>query len=120
MTENGYGKRTRLKDYLRGGDGAQAGQTYLRGGMGMKNYNITEKTGEVAVAKVVDEADDVLLIADDGTMIRMSAAEISIYERATQGVRLMRVNAGAKVISIARTDREEDAPDAAENDAPEE
>ena len=107
VTENGYGKRTRLTDYLRGGEGAQAGQTYSRGGMGMKNYNITAKTGKIAGAKVVDETDDVLLIADDGTMIRMPASDISIYERATQGVRLMRVNEGARVISIARTDREE-------------
>ena len=78
VTENGYGKRTRLTDYLRGGEGAQAGQTYSRGGMGMKNYNITAKTGKIAGAKVVDETDDVLLIADDGTMIRMPASDISI------------------------------------------
>ena len=84
----------------------------------MKNYNITEKTGKVAAAKIVNEEEDVLIIADDGTMIRMPAADINIYERATQGVRLMRVNEGSKVISVARTDAEESEESANVPEAP--
>lgn len=72
----------------------------------MKSYNCTEKTGPVADCKVVDEDDDLLIISDDGTIIRMDVAEISVYGRATQGVRLMRVSDGSRVISIARTEKE--------------
>jgi len=75
--------------------------------MGLKNYNVTEKTGKVADIKVVDVNDDVLLISDDGTIIRMGADTISTFGRATQGVRLMRLADGAKVISAARTDKED-------------
>ena len=103
VTENGYGKRTEIDEYLRGNDGTPQ----HRGGMGLKNYNITDKTGKVADVKVVDENDDVLLISDDGTIIRMAADSISTFGRATQGVRLMRVADGSKVISVARTDKDE-------------
>ncbi len=104
VTENGYGKRTPLDEYLRGGDERQP---QSRGGMGLKNYNCTEKTGFVADVKVVRDDDDLLIVADDGTMIRIPADEVSILGRATQGVRLMRPNPGAKVISVARTEHEE-------------
>jgi DNA gyrase subunit A len=107
VTENGYGKRTELSEYLRGGEG----EAQNRGGMGKKNYHITEKTGKVAAIKVVTDEDDVLLISDDGTIIRMDAAGISTLSRSTQGVRLMRIGDGAKVIAIARTDKEEDIDD---------
>ncbi len=60
----------------------------------------------MADRKVVDEDDDLLIISDDGTIIRMDVAEISVYGRATQGVRLMRVSEGSRVISIARTEKE--------------
>ena len=103
VTENGYGKRTEIEEYLRGNDGTPQ----KRGGMGLKNYNVTEKTGKVADIKVVDVNDDVLLISDDGTIIRMGADTISTFGRATQGVRLMRLSDGAKVISAARTDKED-------------
>ncbi len=101
VTENGYGKRTELEEYLRSGDGPQR-----RGGIGLKNYHITEKTGKVAAIKVVDDDDDILLISDDGTIIRMAASDINIYRRDTQGVRLMRVPDGVHVISLARTEKE--------------
>lgn len=103
VTENGYGKRTEIEEYLRGNDGTPQ----RRGGMGLKNYNCTSKTGKVADVKVVDDNDDVLLISDDGTIIRMAADSISTFGRATQGVRLMKVAEGSRVISIARTDKEE-------------
>jgi DNA gyrase subunit A len=75
--------------------------------MGLKNYNITDKTGKVAAIKVADENDDILIISDDGTIIRMGANTISTYGRATQGVRLMKLTEGSKVISIARTEKED-------------
>jgi len=103
VTENGYGKRTEIEEYLRGNDGTPQ----KRGGMGLRNYNVTDKTGKVADIKVVDENDDILLISDDGTIIRMGAETISLFGRATQGVRLMRLSEGAKMISVARTDKEE-------------
>ena len=71
VTENGYGKRTEIEEYLRGNDG----MPQKRGGMGLKNYNVTEKTGKVADIKVVDDSDDVLLVSDDGTIIRMKLME---------------------------------------------
>jgi len=104
VTENGYGKRTPIEEYIRGG-----GEPQHRGGKGMKGYNVTEKTGPVADCKVVDETDDLLVISDDGTIIRMDVGSISVYGRTTQGVRLMRVNEGSRVISIARTEKEEGA-----------
>jgi len=103
VTEKGYGKRTEISEYLRGEGGTQN-----RGGYGKKNQTITDKTGRVADVKVVDENDDVMIISDDGTIIRMAAADISIIGRATQGVRLMRTVGEAKVISIARTEKDED------------
>ena len=98
VTENGYGKRTDVNEY----------NVQNRGGMGVKNYNITEKTGFVSDVKVVSEADDLLVISDDGTIIRMDIGSISVLGRSTQGVRIMRLSGGAKVISIALTDKEEE------------
>ncbi|NLV86768.1 MAG: DNA gyrase subunit A [Clostridiales bacterium] len=104
VTENGYGKRTAIEEYLRGNDLTPQ----KRGGMGLKNYRVTDKTGKIAGAIVVDDNDDVLLISDDGTIIRMAADSISTFGRDTQGVRLMRVCEGSRVISIARTEKETD------------
>ncbi len=111
VTENGYGKRTSIEEYLRGGnledetDGNR--QPQHRGGFGLQNYSITEKTGKVAAVKVVDEDDDIMIISDDGTIIRMAAKDVNLYGRNTKGVILMRVAEGSKVISLARTEREE-------------
>jgi len=105
VTENGYGKRTEINEYLRGGE---EGGVQKRGGYGKRNHAINEKTGKIADVKVVDENDDVLLISDDGTIIRMAADSISTYSRASQGVRLMRTGKETKVISIARTEKEEE------------
>ena len=113
ITENGYGKRTPAADYIRGGEEPQH-----RGGSGMKNYNITDKTGPVAAVKVVQDSDDVLVVSDDGVIIRMEAAGISELGRATQGVRIMRLSEGARVISVALTDRAE-SEDAATAEEPE-
>lgn len=97
ITENGYGKRTLTGEYT----------LQHRGGMGLKNYNVTEKTGAVVDMKIVNEEDDLLVVSDDGTIIRMAVSDISVLGRSTQGVRVMRVGDGARVISIARTDKEE-------------
>ena len=110
ITENGYGKRTPIEEYIRGGEG---GEPQRRGGYGLRNYNITSKTGAAAAIKVVTEEDDILMIADDGTIIRMAAADVNIYGRAAQGVRVMRVDGGSKVIALARVEKEDEEPEEA-------
>ena len=102
ITENGYGKRTPVEEYIRG----TGGEPQHRGGFGVKGYQITEKTGKAAGVKAVREDDDIMIIADDGTIIRMAAADVNIYSRTAQGVRVMRVSPSSKVISLARTERE--------------
>ena len=105
VTEYGYGKRTDIEEYMRlGDDGVRRPQQ--RGGKGLKNYNITAKTGRIAGVAIVDDEDDVMLIENGGVLIRMAAADINVYKRDTQGVILMRVEAGNRVISVARVDRE--------------
>ena len=107
VTENGYGKRTPLPDYLRTGpDGEKCPQS--RGGKGLKNYNITPKTGKVAGCRVVDEKDDVMLIENGGVIIRVPAASINIYKRDVQGVIIMRIEDGNKLMSIERVPPEEE------------
>ena len=103
ITENGYGKRTPIEEYIRSG-----GEPQHRGGFGLRGYQITEKTGKAAGVKVVQEDDDILIISDDGTIIRMAAADVNVYSRTAQGVRVMRVSEGTKVISLARVPQEED------------
>ena len=102
VTANGYGKRTPGAEYLRGGE------TQARGGYGMKNYKVTDKTGPVVAMKLVTGQEDLLLISDDGTILRTDAGAISVYGRATQGVRLMRVADGSRIISIALADKDQE------------
>ena len=104
ITEKGYGKRTPVEEY----------SVHGRGGLGIKNYNVTDKTGKIADVKVVNDEDDILVITDDGTIIRMSAANISLLSRATQGVRIMRIMEGSRVICIEKTDREEESAEETE------
>ena len=96
ITEKGYGKRTAVEEYPLHG----------RGVMGVKNYNVTEKTGPIADVKMVNPGDDILVISNDATIIRMAVANISQLSRATQGVRVMRLAADSRVISIEKTERE--------------
>ena len=98
VTQNGYGKRTDLLEY----------RPQNRGGKGLKNYNLTEKTGLVAGVQVVDDEDDVMLIENGGVIIRMAASDINTYGRGAQGVILMRLEEGNQVISVQRTDKEEE------------
>ncbi len=111
VTENGYGKRTALGEYLRG-DG---GEPQHRGGMGLKNYQITQKTGKVAGVKVVHGDEDVLMITNDGVIIRMAAESVNLYGRAAQGVILMRLADGVQAISLALTEHEEPEEEPAES-----
>ena len=104
ITEKGYGKRTPVEEY----------SVHGRGGLGIKNYNVTDKTGKIADVLVVNDEDDILVITDDGTIIRMSAANISMLSRATQGVRIMRIMEGSRVICIEKTDREEESAEETE------
>ena len=106
VTELGYGKRTELSEYMRLGENGQR-QPQQRGGKGLKNYNLTAKTGCVAGVAIVGGDDDVMLIENGGVIIRMPVSDINIYKRDTQGVILMRVEEGNRVISIERVDPEE-------------
>ena len=96
ITERGYGKRTKIEEY----------SVHNRGGLGIKNYSVTEKTGNIAAVRMVNAEDDILVISDDGTMIRMSCGGISMLSRSTQGVRVMRLMEGSRVIDVEKTDRE--------------
>ncbi len=91
ITENGFGKRTELDEY----------RVQTRGGKGVITYKITPKTGTIVGIRIVNEDDDVMLITDTGTIIRINVTEISVLGRSTQGVTLMRTNEG-KVVSIEK------------------
>ena len=90
ITENGFGKRTELDEY----------RVQIRGGKGVITYKITPKTGKLVGARIATEEDDVMLITDTGTIIRLNVKDISVLGRSTQGVTLMRTNDGGKVVSI--------------------
>ena len=100
VTENGYGKRTPVESYLRGEE------LQSRGGKGMRNYRLTEKTGPVAGAAVVSDTDDIMLIESGGVILRTPVQNINIYGRDTQGVILMRVEAGNRLIAVQRVEAE--------------
>ncbi|MCI7809784.1 DNA gyrase subunit A [bacterium] len=103
VTVNGYGKRTELVEYLRTGpNGEKTAQS--RGGKGLKNYNITPKTGNVAGCRVVGENDDVMLIENGGVIIRIPASSINVYKRDVQGVIVMRIEEGNQVVSLERVE----------------
>ena len=104
ITENGYGKRTLVEEYFRG----ESGDPQKRGGSGMKAYQCTDKTGKIAGVRVVEEHEDILMITDDGTIIRTAVSDINVYSRVTQGVRVMRLDDGVHIISIASADKEEE------------
>ena len=106
VTQNGFGKRTELSEYLRTApDGSRQPQT--RGGKGLKNYNVTPKTGLVAGCRVVGETDDVMLIENGGVIIRTPAKDINLYKRDTQGVIVMRLEDGNQVVSLERIENED-------------
>ena len=112
VTEHGYGKRTEIAEYMRLGENGQR-SPQQRGGKGLKNYNLTAKTGRVAGVAIVDDRDDVMLIESGGVLIRMAVSDINVYKRGTQGVILMRLEEGSRVISLEPVDREETEEDEA-------
>ena len=98
ITENGFGKRTELDEY----------RVQTRGGKGVITYKVTPKTGNIVGIRIVEEADDVMLITDTGTIIRLNVAGISVLGRSTQGVTLMRTNEGREVSIEKITEKEEE------------
>ena len=107
VTENGYGKRTELSEYLRTGpNGEKVAQS--RGGKGLKNYNITAKTGCVAGCCLVTDTDDVMLIENGGVIIRVPAASINVYKRDVQGVIIMRIEEGNQLVGAERISPDEE------------
>ena len=107
VTENGYGKKTPLSEYKR----------QSRGGKGIFTYKITDKTGTIAGLDTVEDADDIMLITSDGVLIRTRADEISTFGRQTQGVRIMKLANDVKLVSMAKTAREEDTDEEFESEA---
>ena len=90
ITENGFGKRTELEEY----------RIQTRGGKGVITYKVTPKTGNIVGIKITTDDDDIMMITDKGTVIRIKASDVSVLGRNTQGVTLMRTNDGGKVVSI--------------------
>ena len=100
VTENGYGKRTSPDEF----------SAQNRGGQGVKAYQCTAKTGNVAAVAMVAENEDLMMISDDGTIIRTGSGGVSVISRATQGVKVMTVAEGVKVIGLAVADPDEEEP----------
>ena len=98
ITTKGYGKRTDPEEYREQG----------RGGMGVKAMQLTDKTGDLAALMFVHEDEDILLITDDGTIIRARAADVRLCGRSTQGVRIMRLAEGSTVVGVCRAEKEEE------------
>ena len=99
VTEKGYGKRSQLSDY----------RMQTRGGKGIMNYNITERTGNTAAISVVDDNNDILLLTSGAAVLRTAVSEIPVLSRTTQGVRIVRLEEGVRIIDISRTEKEESA-----------
>ncbi len=100
ITENGYGKRTEIDAY----------RLQSRGGKGIRAMNLTDKTGSLASQLIVHEDEDLMLITDDGVIIRLPVEGIPVLGRNTQGVRVMRVAEGSHVVGVTRAEKEEDEP----------
>ena len=104
ISENGYGKRTEVREY----------RVQSRGGKGIKAMQLTDKTGRLAALMQVHEDEDVMMISDDGTIIRTAVADISTQSRSTQGVRVMRLMEGSRVVAVTTTEKVEEQPEDAE------
>ncbi len=98
VTERGYGKRSNPDEY----------KIQSRGGKGIHNYKLSDKTGKVVGIRTVSEDEDLMLISSDGIIIRMAAKDVSLIGRATQGVRLMKLADSVKIVNLATTEKEEE------------
>ena len=101
ITQKGYGKRTELSEF----------RLQSRGGKGIMAMRLTERTGMLAAQLLVDEDEDIMLITDDGTIIRLPVSSISIIGRVSQGVRVMRVDDDNRIVGVTATERDEEEPD---------
>ena len=99
ITENGFGRRSELESY----------RIQNRGGYGMKNYKVDEVKGCVCGIKIVDDSDDIIIVSSDGIIIRILASDVRIMSRYAKGVRVMRVNEGAKVVAFTRAEHDDSA-----------
>ena len=106
VSENGYGKRSDIDDY----------RVTNRGGKGVKTLNITEKTGVLIAIKEVTDSDDLMIINKSGIIIRMAVSDLRIMGRATQGVRLIKINEGDAIAAVTKVDVEEEGKDIEDND----
>ena len=107
VTENGYGKRTATDEY----------RLQSRGGKGVANYKITEKTGKIAAIRMVEDGKDLMAVTDNGIILRTPIDEISTLSRSTQGVRIVRLAEGMRVIDVTLADAEEEEPETTEETA---
>ena len=98
VSQNGYGKRTDINEY----------RSQIRAGKGIKTYNMSEKTGEIVGATMVNNEDELMLINSDGVLIRLRVDDISVFGRITSGVKLMKTYDEVNVVSIAKIDTEEE------------
>ena len=105
ITQNGYGKRTDVSEF----------RVQSRGGKGIMAMRLTDKTGLMAAQLLVSEDEDIMLITDDGTIIRMPVSDISVIGRVSQGVRVMRVEEGGRIVCVTATERDEDEDDESED-----
>ena len=99
ITENGYGKRSKIEDY----------KQQNRGGLGVKAAELNEKTGKLVALKQTSEDKDIMMIADNGVIIRTPVDDISVFSRVSQGVKIMRLKDSNKVVSVAVVDKEEES-----------
>ena len=104
ITQNGYGKRTEIDEF----------RVQSRGGKGIMAMRLTDKTGLMAAQLLVSDDEDLMLITDDGTIIRMPVSDISVIGRVAQGVRVMRVAEDSRIVGVTVTEREDEAEEAAE------
>ena len=106
VTENGFGKRTELNAFLKPDEKGDRTQPQSRGGKGMQAYGLSDKTGPVAGVQVVSGDEDLMVIENTGVVIRMQISDINVYGRTAQGVKVMRLEEGSKVISIEKVARD--------------
>jgi DNA gyrase subunit A len=107
VSENGYGKRSDIEDY----------RVTNRGGKGVKTLNVTEKTGKLIAIKGVTDSDDLMIINKSGIIIRMAVSELRVMGRATQGVRLIKINEGDAIAAVTKVDVEEEGQELEESNA---
>jgi len=98
VSENGYGKKTKMSEY----------RTQTRGGQGVRTYNVDSKTGKLVGAKAVEEDDDIMLISNEGIIIRLETKGISKMGRSTRGVTLMKTKTEQKIVSLALVPKAEE------------